>query len=36
MPETRDDDFATRAASYFVFVFLIAAVIETLLASLVH
>ncbi len=34
MSEPRDDDFASRAATYFVFVFLIAAIIETLLASL--
>ncbi len=35
MSETRDDNFASRAATYFVFVFLIAAIIETMLASLV-
>lgn len=35
MSETRDDNFASRAATYFVFVFLIAAIIETVLASLV-
>jgi hypothetical protein len=34
MSEPKDDDFASRAATYFVFVFLIAAIIETLLASL--
>jgi len=35
MSETRDDNFASRAATYFVFVFLIAAIVETVLASLV-
>lgn len=35
MSETRDDNFASRAATYFVFVFLIAAIVETMLASLV-
>lgn len=34
MSEARDDDFASRAATYFVFIFLIAAIVETLLASL--
>jgi hypothetical protein len=34
MLETKEDDFASRAATYFVFIFLIAAIIETLLASL--
>ena len=33
MPETREDDFASRAATYFVFIFLIAAIIETMLAD---
>jgi hypothetical protein len=33
MAEPRDDDFAVRAAKYFVFIFLIAAIIETALAS---
>lgn len=33
-PEVKDDDFASRAATLFVFVFLVAAVLETLLASL--
>jgi hypothetical protein len=33
MSETKDDDFAVRAAKYFVFIFLIAAIIETTLAS---
>jgi hypothetical protein len=36
MSETKQDDFASRAATYFVFIFLIGAIIETLLASLVH
>lgn len=36
MPETKDDNFASRAATYFVFVFLIAAIVETMLATLVH
>ena len=31
--EQREDDFASRAATYFVFAFLIAAIVETLLAS---
>jgi hypothetical protein len=35
MSETRDDNFASRAATYFVFVFLVAAIVETMLASLV-
>lgn len=34
MSERKEDDFASRAATYFVFAFLIAAIIETLLASL--
>jgi hypothetical protein len=34
MAEPKDDDFASRAATYFVFIFLIAAIIETLIASL--
>lgn len=33
MSETGVDDFASRAATYFVFIFLIAAIVETLLAS---
>jgi hypothetical protein len=33
MPEAREDNFASRAATYFVFIFLIAAIVETLLAS---
>jgi hypothetical protein len=35
MSETKDDNFAHRAATYFVFVLLIAAIIETMLASFV-
>lgn len=34
MSETREDNSASRVATYFVFIFLIAAIIETLLASL--
>jgi hypothetical protein len=34
MTEPKDDDFASRAATYFVFIFLIAAIVETLIASL--
>ena len=34
MTETKEDHFASRAATYFVFIFLIAAIIETLLAGL--
>lgn len=33
MPEIKEDDSASRIATYFVFIFLIAAIIETLLAS---
>jgi hypothetical protein len=33
MPEAKQDDFASRAATYFVFIFLIAAIVETLLAT---
>jgi hypothetical protein len=36
MPETKDDDFASRAATYFVFIFLAAAVVETLIAGLLR
>jgi hypothetical protein len=36
MPETKEDNFASRAATYFVFLFLIAAIVETALASFVH
>jgi len=34
MSESRNDDFASRAATYFVFIFLMAAIVETLIASL--
>ena len=34
MSAPKEDDFASRAATYFVFIFLIAAIVETLLASL--
>jgi len=34
MSELKEDDFASRAATYFVFIFLIAAIVETLIASL--
>lgn len=34
MTEPKDDDFASRAATYFVFIFLIAAIVETMIASL--
>jgi hypothetical protein len=33
MSDTRDDNFASRAATYFAFIFLVAAIVETLLAS---
>lgn len=33
MSETQEDRSTTRVATYFVFIFLIAAIIETLLAS---
>lgn len=36
MPDTKEDDFTGRAATYFVFVFLIAAIVETILATVVH
>jgi len=36
MPETKDDDFASRAATYFVFIFLAGAIIETLIAGLLR
>jgi len=36
MSDTREDAFASRAATYFVFIFLIGAIVETLLASLVR
>jgi hypothetical protein len=34
--ENKEDDFASRAATYFVFIFLIAAIVETLLAGLLR
>ncbi len=34
MPEVRQDNFASRAATYFVFAFLLAAILETLIATL--
>jgi hypothetical protein len=34
MSEIKTDDFASRAATYLVFVALIAAIVETLLASM--
>ena len=36
MPETRDDNFASRAATYFVYIFLVAAIVETLVAGLLR
>jgi hypothetical protein len=36
MSDTREDGSASRVATYFVFIFLVAAIIETLLASLNH
>jgi len=33
MAETRDDHSASRVATYFAFIFLAAAMIETLMAS---
>ena len=36
MSEIREDHSASRVATYFVFIFLAAAIIETLLASLVR
>ena len=36
MPESKVDDFASRAATYMVFIFLIGAIVETLLASLLR
>lgn len=32
--QKKDDDFASRAATYFVFIFLVGAIVETLIASL--
>ena len=34
MTDTREDHSASRTATYFVFIFLIAAILETALASL--
>jgi hypothetical protein len=34
MSETKDDNFAGRAATYFIFVLLVAAIVETVLANL--
>jgi len=34
MSETREDHSVSRAATYFVFIFLMAAIVETLLAGL--
>ena len=34
MTEIREDNSASRVATYFVFIFLIAAIVETLLATL--
>ncbi len=34
MSEIREDNSASRVATYFVFIFLVAAIVETLLASL--
>jgi len=34
MSDTREDDFGSRAAIYFVFIFLIGAIVETLIAGL--
>jgi hypothetical protein len=34
MSEIREDNSASRVATYFAFIFLIGAIIETLLASL--
>jgi len=34
MTDTREDHSASRTATYFVFIFLIAAIIETALAGL--
>jgi hypothetical protein len=34
MPEIREDNSASRVATYFVFAFLLAAVIETMIATL--
>jgi hypothetical protein len=34
MTDSKEDDFGSRAATYFVFIFLIAAIVETLIAGL--
>jgi hypothetical protein len=34
MSDTREDHSASRTATYFVFIFLIAAIVETLIAGL--
>jgi hypothetical protein len=34
MTPAKEDDFASRAATYFVFIFLIGAIVETLIAGL--
>jgi len=34
MADTREDNSVSRTATYFVFIFLVAAIIETMLASL--
>jgi len=34
MSELKQDDSASRAATYFVFIFLVAAILETLIAGL--
>lgn len=36
MPEAKEDDFASRAATYFVLIFLAGAIIETLIAGLLR
>jgi hypothetical protein len=33
LPERQPDNFASRAATYFVFIFLVAAIVEALLAT---
>ncbi len=34
MPEIREDNSASRVATYFVFAFLLAAILETMIATL--
>jgi hypothetical protein len=34
MPDTTEDNSVSRTATYFVFIFLVAAIIETMLAGL--